>query len=111
MRTLATRWTGALALAAPAAALAHESERVIRQAPALGMTGLWLLANAAYAGMRAQDSQSHNARAIAFLFGLPLSLLTLIVVEEGSERAYGVDLPKRRPAPTANAPDNLGDAP
>jgi hypothetical protein len=31
---------------------------------------------------------------LAFLFGLPGTLLTMLVVTEGSERAYGVDLPR-----------------
>lgn len=56
-----------------------------------------VLGNLAYAGMRAQGSQDRLARAFAFLCGFPGSLLTYFVVDEGSERAYGVDLPRRRP--------------
>jgi hypothetical protein len=44
--------------------------------------------------MRAQNSESEVGRVLAFLCGFPGTLLTLFVVEEGSERAYGVDLPR-----------------
>ena len=61
-----------------------------------GGGGLWLLANFAYLGMRAQGNQdSPGWRLLAFIFGFPGSLLSCIVVVEGSERAYGVDLPRR----------------
>lgn len=59
-----------------------------------GLSAIWLLANLCYAGMRAQNSESETGRIVAFLFGFPGTLLTLFVVEEGSERAYGVDLPR-----------------
>ena len=59
-----------------------------------GLSAIWILANLCYAGMRAQDSKNEIGRILAFLFGLPGTLLTLVVVEEGSERAYGVDLPR-----------------
>jgi hypothetical protein len=59
-----------------------------------GLSAIWLLANLCYAGMRAQNSENDIGRALAFLLGLPGTLLTLVVVEEGSERAYGVDLPR-----------------
>jgi serine/threonine protein kinase len=58
------------------------------------LAALWVLANVAYAGMRAQDSAS-PARVVAFTAGLPATLVTMAVVTEGSERAYGVALPKR----------------
>jgi hypothetical protein len=61
-----------------------------------GISAIWMLANLAYAGMRAQGSASAGWRIIAFIFGLPGTLLTYFVVADGSERAYGVDLPKRR---------------
>ncbi len=59
-----------------------------------GLSAVWLIANLCYAGMRAQNSESEVGRVLAFLFGFPGTLLTLFVVEEGSERAYGVDLPR-----------------
>jgi hypothetical protein len=58
-----------------------------------GVSGIWILANISYAGMRAQDNPS-GWRILAFLFGFPGTLLSLLVVDEGGERAYGIDLPK-----------------
>jgi hypothetical protein len=60
-----------------------------------GVSALWLLANFSYAGMRAQNHPSATWRAVAFIFGLPGSLLTYFLVAEGEERAYGVELPRR----------------
>ena len=59
-----------------------------------GVSGLWVLANLSYAGMRAQDNKSRSWRMAAFLFGFPATLVTYFVVEEGRGRAYGVDLPR-----------------
>jgi len=62
----------------------------------VGVSGLWVLANVSYAGMRAQgDVNTGGWRALTFILGLPGSLLTLFCVRQGSERAYGVDLPKK----------------
>ncbi|MDB4885090.1 MAG: hypothetical protein JWN79_528 [Gemmatimonadetes bacterium] len=58
-----------------------------------GVSALWVLANFSYAGMRAQDSASSGWRILAFICGFPGTLLTFLVVREGSERAYGVELP------------------
>jgi hypothetical protein len=62
-----------------------------------GVTGLWVLANISYAGMRAQNSLSAGWRVVAFIFGFPGTLITFLAVTEGSERAYGVQLPRKRP--------------
>src|SRR5262245_20589847 len=62
-----------------------------------GANGLWVLCNVSYAGMRAQNNTSRGWRTAAFIFGLPGTLITYLAVVEGSERAYGVDLPPRRP--------------
>lgn len=62
--------------------------------PGSGATGLWILANVSYAGMRAQSHPSERWRAIAFLLGLPGTLLTYFVVHEGSGSAYGIRLPR-----------------
>lgn len=59
-----------------------------------GISGLWVLANISFAGMRAQNNPS-VWRLLAFIFGLPGTILTFFVVAEGSERAYGIDLPRR----------------
>lgn len=61
-----------------------------------GVSAIWVLANIAYAGMRAQNSASAGWRIVAFIFGFPGTLLTFFVVTEGGERAYGIELPKRR---------------
>ena len=64
-----------------------------------GVSGLWMLANICYAGMKAQANPHFGWRILSFVFGFPGTLLSLIVVSEGSERAYGVDLPRRRDRP------------
>ncbi len=62
-----------------------------------GVTGLWVLANFSYAGMRAQNSPSARWRVVAFIFGFPGTLMTYFAVDEGSDRAYGVHLPRKKP--------------
>lgn len=62
----------------------------------LGIGGIWCLVNFSFVGMRAQASTAVGWKIAAFLFGFPGTLLTYLVVRKGSERAYGVDLPKRR---------------
>ena len=58
------------------------------------LLALWVLANIVYAGMRAQESSS-SARVVAFTAGLPATLVTMLVVTAGSDRAYGIELPRR----------------
>jgi hypothetical protein len=60
-----------------------------------GISGLWILANISFAGMRAQNHRSVVWRALAFIFGFPGTLVTFFVVTEGGERAYGIDLPRK----------------
>jgi hypothetical protein len=60
-----------------------------------GISGLWVLANVSYAGMRAQNNSSKFWRILAFIFGLPGTIVTLFAVKEGNDRAYGVDLPRK----------------
>ncbi len=43
-----------------------------------------VLSNIAYAGMRAQNSESRFGRAVAFVLGFPATLVTYFAVEEGS---------------------------
>src|SRR5262245_486009 len=62
----------------------------------IGVSGLWILANISYAGMRAQNNPSVGWRILAFLFGFPGTLLTYLAVSEGGERAYGIEIPKKR---------------
>jgi hypothetical protein len=56
----------------------------------------WIFANLSYTGMRAQSTGSRFWRIVSFIFGFPGTLLTYWLVEEGSERAYGIDMPRRR---------------
>jgi hypothetical protein len=65
------------------------------QATNTGISGLWVLANISYAGMRAQGSSSGGWRVLAFIFGLPGTIISFFTVTEGSDRAYGVDLPRK----------------
>ena len=58
---------------------------------------MWILANISYAGMRAQAHPSRGWRILSFIFGLPGTLVSLLAVDEGSERAYGVRLPRSAP--------------
>lgn len=64
--------------------------------PGLGFILLSVMANFAYAGMRAQGNQSEAARTFAFIAGFPGTFVTYLAVEEGSETAYGVDLPRKK---------------
>jgi hypothetical protein len=59
-----------------------------------GISGLWVLANVSFAGMRAQNNRSVLWRTLAFIFGLPGTIVTFFAVVEGSNRAYGIDLPR-----------------
>lgn len=62
-----------------------------------GASGLWILANISYAGMRAQNSASGGWRVLAFIFGFPGTLISYFAVVEGSDRAYGIEVPRRGP--------------
>jgi serine/threonine protein kinase len=59
------------------------------------IVALWVLANIAYAGMRAQNSDATVARVVSFIAGFPGTLISMAVVSRGSERAYGISLPRR----------------
>ena len=59
-----------------------------------GISGLWVLANISYAGMRAQNHPSVLWRTLAFIFGLPGTIVTFFAVDQGSDRAYGINLPR-----------------
>jgi hypothetical protein len=58
-----------------------------------GVSGIWILANISYAGMRAQGSNQAGWRIVAFIFGLPGTLLTFLVVSDSGGSAYGIQLP------------------
>lgn len=98
-----TCFAGAAAILAVGSFLAETttfSETVAADAGNLvrrGVSGVWVLCNVSYAGMRAQASPSSGWRALAFFFGLPGTLVSFFAVAEGSNRAYGVFLPPRPP--------------
>lgn len=96
-------WTIVALVAWPAPVFAQASDSVRNT----GVSGLWILANLSYAGMRAQNHASTGWRILAFIFGFPGTLLTFFLVEEGNERAYGVDLPKRL-RPPSHPPTSRG---
>lgn len=60
-----------------------------------GVSAIWILANFSYAGMRAQGHPSMPWRIVALVFGFPGTILSYLVIREGGERVYGVDLPKK----------------
>jgi len=74
---------------------AQDAARAVTTIEHTGVSGLWILANISYAGMRAQASQSFGWRITAFIGGFPGTFLSFFVIEEGSGRAYGIDIPKR----------------
>lgn len=85
-------------LAATVASADTAQDEATRLARDGGLSAIWILANVSYAGMRAQASRNLLGRVVAFALGLPGTLLSLIVVSSDGERAYGVDLPRRRAA-------------
>jgi hypothetical protein len=91
------RLAGFAAGCIPALALAQESmSGVQRSAGNAGVSGLWVLANICYAGMKAQGHPSMGWRMLSFIFGFPGTLITFLIVDEGGERAYGIEIPKKR---------------
>ena len=82
-------------MACTSAALAQVSATTQSQIQDTGISGLWVLANVSFAGMRAQNNRSVLWRTLAFIFGLPGTIVSFFAVAEGSDRAYGIDLPRR----------------
>jgi len=64
-----------------------------------GVSALWIFANLSFTGMRAQATGSTFWKVVTFIFGFPGTLLTLFVVTHGSERAYGIDMPRKPGGP------------
>jgi len=60
-----------------------------------GVSAVWVFANLSFTAMRAQGSGSTFWKVLSFILGFPGTLLTLFVVSEGSERAYGIDMPRK----------------
>ena len=80
-------------LCCSSAALAQVSTQ--SQIQDTGISGLWVLANISFAGLRAQNNRSVGWRTLAFIFGLPGTIVTFFAVAEGSDRAYGIDVPRK----------------
>ena len=83
-----------LALSALPAIAVAQSVQASRDS---GPSVVWVFANISFAGMRAQNNPSFGWRAVAFIFGFPGTLLSFFVIKEGSERLYGVDVPRKLP--------------
>jgi hypothetical protein len=64
-----------------------------------GIDAVWVFANLSFTAMRAQDTGATFWKVVTFIFGFPGTLLTLIVVNKGSERAYGIDMPRKLTTP------------
>lgn len=77
------------------AALAQSDTTAQTQIQVTGASGLWVLANVSYAGMRAQNNPSVNWRILSFIVGFPGTIVSFFAVTEGSDRAYGIDLPRK----------------
>jgi hypothetical protein len=62
-----------------------------------GVGAIWVLCNISYAGMRAQANPNTGGwRVLAFIFGLPGTIVTFFAVGAGSGRAYGIDIPGKQ---------------
>jgi hypothetical protein len=89
---------GAIMWLVPATAFAQQAVDTAQTTVTVGkgaVSGIWVLANISYAGMRAQGNPSRGWRIAAFIFGLPATIVTYVVVKERSERAYGIDIPRK----------------
>ena len=97
MRTSWRRAIALLAAATPALAFAQNYISSPQQSAGnAGVSGIWVLANICYAGMKAQAHPSAGWRVVSFIFGFPGTLISFLAVEEGGERAYGIQMPRRR---------------
>ena len=75
--------------------MVYAQETVQKTASKSGVSAIWILANISYAGMRAQSHPSTGWRVVSFIFGFPGTLISFLVIREGGERAYGIDIPKK----------------
>jgi hypothetical protein len=66
-----------------------------------GVSAVWVFANLSFTAMRAQDKGLTFWKVVTFIFGFPATLLTLLIVDKGSEHAYGMDMPRKPAAPRA----------
>ena len=61
-----------------------------------GASAVWIFANLSFTGMRAQDTGTTFWKVVTFILGFPGTLLTLLIIDRGGERAYGIDMPRKR---------------
>jgi hypothetical protein len=61
-----------------------------------GASAVWIFANLSFTGMRAQATGTTFWKIATFILGFPGTLLTLLIVSRGSERAYGIDMPRKQ---------------
>jgi hypothetical protein len=61
-----------------------------------GASAIWIFANLSFTGMRAQSTGTTFWKVVTFILGFPGTLLTLLTVARGSERAYGIDMPRKQ---------------
>lgn len=83
------------AFAFPSAALAFQNGQAIPTGSEGGASAIRIFANLSFTRIWAQNHPSTFRKVVSFIFGFPATLLTLVVVDRGSERAYGADMPRR----------------
>jgi hypothetical protein len=74
---------------------------------AQGINAVWVFANLSFTAMHAQAKGSTFWKVVTFIFGFPGTLLTLLVVNKGSERAYGIEMPRKAGMPQAEGQQTL----
>ena len=90
---LCSLWIGLISFAAIASSMdAPSSASAGTQG---GVSAIWIFANLSFTGMQAQAKGGILWKVASFIFGFPGTLLTLLVVTKGSERAYGIDMPRK----------------
>jgi len=88
-----TTWSAILIRICPQLFALQDTES-IPKGSGEGASAVWIFASLSFTGMRAQDRGGTFWKIVTFILGLPATLLTLMVVEKGSERAYGIDMPR-----------------
>ena len=89
------KWATILTLFCPQL-LALQRMEVLPTGSEGGASAVWIFANLSFTGMRAQNMGGTFWKVVCFVFGFPGTLLTLLVVEKGGQRAYGIDMPRKQ---------------
>lgn len=61
-----------------------------------GVSAIWIFANLSFTAMRAQAGGGSFWKVVTFILGFPGTLVSVLAVEKGSERAYGIDMPRKQ---------------